>query len=191
MSDIDLGNAPEEFDPFANEDDLADDTGETSAAGAEAPPPAKTAESLPPSHPKPAKAAVVADNTAEETGNPLADAIGAAETKDAEKARQSIYEKPPVFDYAGATENIEDSAQTFDELRIAKAADFPELEDGKRVSWTVEYGKLTKTVTDAKGMSIGKMKADIEKSKDKKSMPNRVCVFSIAIYLLPLHRSEF
>jgi PRTRC genetic system protein A len=36
----------------------------------------------------------------------------------------------------------------------------------KRVSWTVEYGKITKNVTDAKGMTIAKMKSDIEASKE-------------------------
>jgi len=96
----------------------------------------------------------------------LESAISAAENKETEKAQQSLYEKPPVFEYAGASEDIEDSAQTFDELRIAKATDFPELEDGKRVSWTVEYGKINKTVADPKGMSIAKMKPDIETSKE-------------------------
>ncbi|MCL2047387.1 MAG: hypothetical protein FWG87_01555 [Defluviitaleaceae bacterium] len=102
----------------------------------------------------------------DESDNPFENAINAAKTKDMEKSRQSLYEKPPVFDYAGATEDIADSSQTFDELRISKAADFPELEDGKRVSWTVEYGKITKTVTDTKGTSIAKMKTDIEASKE-------------------------
>jgi len=86
------------------------------------------------------------------------------ETKDAQSA--DLSEKPPVFEYAGATENIDDTSKTFDELRIEKSTDFPELEDGKRVSWTVEYGKITKTVSDPKGMSIGKMKSDIEASKE-------------------------
>ena len=31
---------------------------------------------------------------------------------------------------------------TFEELRIDKADDFPELGVGKRVSWIVEYGKV-------------------------------------------------
>ena len=118
---------------------------------------------------KPIPVSMSYDNVVTETDeptNPLAAAIDAAETKNTEKARQSIYAKPPVFEYAGATENIEDSSQTFDELRISKVVDFPELEDGKRVSWTVEYGKITKNVTDAKGMSVGKMKSDIETSKE-------------------------
>ena len=88
-----------------------------------------------------------------------------SEAKEA-KSETDLSEKPPVFEYAGATENIDDTSKTFDELRIEKATDFPELDDGKRVSWTVEYGKITKNVTDPKGMSIGKMKSDIEVSKE-------------------------
>jgi PRTRC genetic system protein A len=99
-------------------------------------------------------------------GNPLESAIDAADNKTAETARQSLFEKPPVFEFGGAKEDIADPTQTFDELRIAKAADFPELEDGKRVSWIVEYGKITKHVSDPKGTSIIKMKSDIESSKE-------------------------
>ena len=173
---IDLGSDQvEDFDPFANDDDLADDiTGDD--ATAEAPddvptqPPAKPKTQTPVPNQKteatPDDASDDSDDDDEtESDNPLENAIGAAETKQAEKARQSLYEKLPVFEFGGATENIEDSSQTFDELRIAKAADFPELEDGKRVSWTVEYGKITKIVSDAKGTSIAKIKSEIETSK--------------------------
>ena len=71
-----------------------------------------------------------------------------------------------MFEYAGATEDITDISKTFEELRIEKANDFPELEDGKRVSWSVEYGKVTKNVSDPKNTSIAKMKTDIEMSKE-------------------------
>jgi len=143
---IDLGSDPidDDFDPFASEDEL--DAGvvvDTSAA-------APTSKA----------------KTAHEAANPLANAIDAAESKEAEAARQNLTEKPPVFEYAGATENIDDTAKTFDELRIEKAADFPELDDGKRVSWSVEYGKITKNVADPKATSIGKIKTEIETSKE-------------------------
>lgn len=149
---IDLGSAPAEtFNPFATDDDLGDDA----------------VEEMPES--KQSEAAVVSEGCSvneDKSDNPLEAAVDAAETNDAEKAKQSIYEKLPVFEYAGATEDINDSSQTFDELRISKATDFPELEDGKRVSFTVEYGKITKTVSDTKGMTIAKMKSDIETSKE-------------------------
>lgn len=82
------------------------------------------------------------------------------------KAETDFEEKLPVFAYAGAMETISDTSMTFDELRIEKAGDFPELDDGKRVSWSVEYGKITKNVPDPKGTSIGKIKSDIESSKE-------------------------
>ena len=97
----------------------------------------------------------------DEIENPLEAAIFAAETG-------SIFAAPPVFEYAAATEPIEDLKQTFDALRIAKAVDFPELEDANRVTWTVTYGKIVKTVsgTDAKKKKIGEFKASIESSKE-------------------------
>ncbi len=87
-------------------------------------------------------------------------------TAKTEKAEQNFEEKLPVFVYAGATENINDSSMTFDELRIEKSCDFPELDDGKKVSWTVEYGKISKTVTNPKETCIGSMKSSIENSKE-------------------------
>jgi hypothetical protein len=167
--DIDLGSDDtEDFDPFADEDELADEP-ENDATPETAEEPAPTPQTPEPQEkpptqtpaPKPKQEATPPAPT-----NPLAAAIDTAETKDLEKAKQSIYEMLPVFEFADASENIEDSAQTFEELRIAKAVDFPELEDGKRVSWTVEYGKITKPVSDAKGTSIAKMKTDIEQSKE-------------------------
>jgi len=152
---IDLGSDTEEFDPFASEDELDDGADDTTV---DTPAPQPIVQ-------KQAKTVAITNNNSNDSDNSVANATDNAETKYTEKAKISLYEKPPIFDYAGATENIEDSSLTFDELRIAKATDFPELEDGKRVSWTVEYGKITKTVTDAKGTSIAKMKSDIETSK--------------------------
>ena len=74
--------------------------------------------------------------------------------------------KPPVFEYAGASEAIEDASTTFDELRIEKSGDFPELEDAKSVSWTVEYGKVTKFVTDPQEKTVAEIKEEIEASKE-------------------------
>ena len=182
---FDLGSTPTvDFDPFADDDDFADvDNSASDVAVATAEVPVGQQQASPLAQPSAPQSKVVEapgvdfgdssdtdsdDGDAEDgnSDNPLENAIGAAETKDAEKAKQSIYEKPPVFEYAGATEDIEDPSQTFEELRIAKAADFPELDDGKRVKWTVEYGKITKEVSDAKGMTIVKMKSDIETSKE-------------------------
>lgn len=82
-----------------------------------------------------------------------------------EGTQVSLFDKPPVFKYANVQEKIEDTSMTFEELRIKKADDFPELEEGKKVSWTVKYGNESKPVADPKGTTIAKMKEDIEKSK--------------------------
>lgn len=87
------------------------------------------------------------------------------ETKPA-KTEQSFEEKLPVFNYGGVTENISDTSKTFDELRIEKSADFPELEEGKRVSWSVEYGKIKGDIETSK-----EFLDSLKKAKDK----NPVC----------------
>lgn len=97
--------------------------------------------------------------------DPLTAAMAEQETKAAEKKAKSLFEKAPVFYYGSAKEDIADPGMTFEELRIAKADDFPELGEGKRVSWTVEYGKTTKTITDPKGTTIASVKTEIELSK--------------------------
>ena len=78
---------------------------------------------------------------------------------------QSLFDKPPVFSYGGAKEKIEDSGRTFEELRILKADDFPELGEGKPVSWKAKYGTVTKPVSDPKSATIP---ASRRKSKSRK-----------------------
>ena len=88
-----------------------------------------------------------------------------AEIVPAPAGQVSLFDKPPVFSYGGHKDKIEDASMTFEELRIKKADDFPELEDSKTVSWRVKYGDVTKSVSDPKGTTIAKMKEGIEKSK--------------------------
>ena len=83
--------------------------------------------------------------------DPLAAAMAEQEAKTEQKAAKSLFEKAPVFLYGSAREDITDPGMTFEELRIAKSEDFPELGEGKKVSWTVEYGKTVKAITDPKG----------------------------------------
>ena len=77
----------------------------------------------------------------------------------------SLFDKPPVFSYGGAKENIADASITFEELRIQKADDFPELEEAKSVTWRVRYGTTTKAITDPKGTTVIQIKEEIERSK--------------------------
>lgn len=97
--------------------------------------------------------------------DPLAAAMAEQEAKTEQKAAKSLFEKAPVFLYGSAREDITDPGMTFEELRIAKSEDFPELGEGKKVSWTVEYGKTVKAITDPKGTTIAAIKKEIELSK--------------------------
>ncbi|MBP5717481.1 MAG: Mov34/MPN/PAD-1 family protein, partial [Abditibacteriota bacterium] len=78
---------------------------------------------------------------------------------------QSIADRPPIFSYGGVKEPIADASLTFEELRIQKADDFPELSEGKTVSWRVKYGVVTRTIADPKGKSVASVKEEIEQSK--------------------------
>lgn len=99
-----------------------------------------------------------------EAQNPIAAVLGQQEAP----AQVSIYARAPVFEHGSVKEDIEDVSQTFEELRVAKAEDFPELEDAVRVSWEISYGKVRKMVysSDAKKKKIGEFKATIESSKE-------------------------
>lgn len=97
--------------------------------------------------------------------DPLTAAVADQEAKAEQKTVKSLFEKAPVFAYGSAREDITDPGMTFEELRIAKADDFPELGEGKKVSWTVEYGKTVKPIADPKGTTIAAIKKEIELSK--------------------------
>lgn len=73
--------------------------------------------------------------------------------------------KPAIFSYAKVKENIEDRDSTFEDLRQRYEADFPELSDPKTISWTVNYGKTTKSVSNPGSDKVYDIKAEIENSK--------------------------
>ncbi|MEG0597943.1 MAG: hypothetical protein RR502_07860, partial [Oscillospiraceae bacterium] len=98
--------------------------------------------------------------------NPLAAAVNQAEEKNVKTGAAGVLAKPPLFFYGSAKEDITDKTQTFEQLRIAKSDDFPELEDGKRVTWAMEYGTITKQVPKPKDTVIYKLKEEIEASKE-------------------------
>lgn len=123
-------------------------------------------QSVQPVQPAPATAPAAAPATQPPLDiDPLAAAMAEQEAKIEQKAAKSLFEKAPVFYYGSAREDITDPGMTFEELRIAKSADFPELGEGKKVSWTVEYGKTVKAITDPKGTTIASVKSEIELSK--------------------------
>ncbi len=96
--------------------------------------------------------------------DPLTAAMAEQQAKTEQKAAKSLFEKAPVFSFGSVREEIIDPGMTFEELRIAKADDFPELAEGKKVSWTVEYGKTVKVITDPKGATIVSVKEEIQMS---------------------------
>ena len=127
-------------------------------------PAAETAAAQKQSEPEPAakETSQQESDTPPEAVNPIAAAF---EQKEDENTKRGLLEKSPVFAYGSARESIKDAGMTFEELRIAKADDFPELSEGKKVSWTVEYGKTVKTISDPKGTTIKAVKTEIELSK--------------------------
>lgn len=111
--------------------------------------------------------------------NPIAAAF---EQKTAENTKKGLLEKPPVFYHKGVKEDIEDASMTFEELRIRKSEDFADLEEGKRVSWSVEYCGIRKEIKDSKGTTIISMKETIERSREflealKKSKEKDPCCY--------------
>ena len=145
---FDLGSTPigEDFDPFALEEESAGGAIEkpTALQPQEAAPvleqaaPVEVVEPAPVTVVNPAEAAPVESPATKPAPVEPAPAEPAKNSKasgaKAAKGETGYEEKPPVFVYAGATESIGDTSMTFDELRIEKAHDFPELDDGKRVS---------------------------------------------------------
>ena len=163
---FDLGSAPidENFDPFAAEEE----------------PEGITNDDLPMQQPdenEPASSQAEEQPAADTPAN-ATEAVNAPNAPKAKTAKTeqdfALGEKLPVFVYAGATENISDTSMTFDELRIEKSGDFLELDDGKRVSWTVEYGKVTKAVPDPKGSASSAIR-----SIDSSGIPKRRVIFSV------------
>ena len=111
--------------------------------------------------------------------NPIAAAF---EQKTAENTKKGLLEKPPVFYHKGVKEEIEEPSMTFEELRIRKSEDFTDLEEGKRVSWSVEYCGIRKEIKDPKGTTIISMKEMIERSREfldalKKTKDKNPCCY--------------
>jgi hypothetical protein len=108
----------------------------------------------------------VSDKPEETEENPLLAAMERQEEKNAQKAAEPIFAQLPVFSYNGTEEPIEDTEQTFDELRLSKLEDFPEFDEVQSLSWSVVYGKVTKAVTLPRKTKIGQLKREIETSKE-------------------------
>ena len=102
---------------------------------------------------------------ASEASNPIASAFDQMEETETKAAQQNLFAKRPIFKFAGVSEPIEGDELTFDELRLQKVADFPELDEGK-TTWSVTYGKIVKAVVKPKTQKIAELKREIETSKE-------------------------
>ncbi|WP_300820437.1 hypothetical protein [uncultured Oscillibacter sp.] len=124
---------------------------------------AQTAPAAPAPTPAPAAPAAPQPAPPAETSNPIEAAFA---QKTVENTQKSLLELPPVFVHKNAREPIEDTSQTFEELRIRKSEDFADLEEGKYVSWSVEYCGIRKEIKDPKGTTIISVKETMERSRE-------------------------
>lgn len=117
--------------------------------------------------PKAADAELTAQSEERKDDPPdLFSALTATDTTETKKpAQTSLFDKPAVFSYGGVKEAVEDAAVTFEDLRLAKSDDFPELAERKNVSWTVEYGKSSKYISAPEKTTVESVKREIERSK--------------------------
>ena len=125
--------------------------------------PASEQPKAPAPRPEPVKAAEEPKSEPAPEENPLTAAFS---RKTVENAQKGLFEKAPVFCHKSAKEPIEDPSMTFEELRIRKSEDFADLEEGKNVSWSVEYCGIVKQIKDPKGTTIISMKESIERSRE-------------------------
>lgn len=110
----------------------------------------------------PVQAAAPAATPAEAV-NPIEAAFA---QKTAENTQKGLLEKPLVFCHKNVKEPIDDPSQTFEELRIRKSQDFTDLEEGKYVSWSVDYCGIRRDIKDPKGTTIISVKETIERSRE-------------------------
>lgn len=176
----DLGSADDGENPFANMQSATPEAPPAPDAPAPAPvqqvpsQPAPQPESQPVPTPAPPPAPPVPQEQpktppaqpAEEEPNPLLAAMDLQEQKNARQAAAPVFAQLPVFSYNGNQEPIENTEQTFEELRLAKADDFPEFDEAQSISWIVTYGKISKSVATPRKTKIGDLKREIESSKE-------------------------
>ena len=112
------------------------------------------------------KTAAAKENELESDEDIYAAELAAAEKNATESAKSVLTEKLPIFAYGKAKDEIVDTSITFEALRLEKAEDFPELDDGENVSWRVTYGSISKNVTTPKDTTIASFKKKIEESKE-------------------------
>lgn len=99
------------------------------------------------------------------SADPFAEALARAKANSEERLAESFAEEDAIFAYGKAKDPITDRDCTFEDLRQKYENDFPELSDSKRVTWSVVYGKVTKSVSNPGSDKVYDIKSEIEKSK--------------------------
>lgn len=99
------------------------------------------------------------------SADPFAEALARAKANSEERLAESFAEGDAIFAYGKAKDPITDRDCTFEDLRQKYENDFPELSDSKRVTWSVVYGKVTKSISNPGSDKVYDIKSEIEKSK--------------------------
>lgn len=164
----DLGSDADAEDPFAS---MKPPTPEAPTGTVPPPPPAPQVEPAQTPPPAPPASPVSGERPQTpparvEPSNPLLAALALHEQKNAAQAAAPVFAQLPVFSYNGNEEPIENTNQTFEELRLAKADDFPEFDEAQSISWTVAYGTISKSVGTPRKTRIGDLKREIESSRE-------------------------
>lgn len=97
--------------------------------------------------------------------DPFEQALNDAKNQQESRMLETLATKPAFFSYSKVKESIEDRESTFEDLRAKYETDFPELSDGKLITWSVNYGKVTKQINNPASDKVYTVKAEIEKSK--------------------------
>ena len=97
--------------------------------------------------------------------DPFEQALNDAKNQQESRMLETLATKPAFFSYGKVKESIEDGESTFEDRRAKYETDFPELSDGKLITWSVNYGKVTKQINNPASDKVYTVKAEIEKSK--------------------------
>ena len=100
-----------------------------------------------------------------EAATSFEDLIAKAQAQRDEEIISKLADKDAIFLYGSAKEPITDRECTFEDLREKYTSDFPELGSSDKVSWTVNYGSVTKKINNPGSDKVYEIKGEIEKSK--------------------------
>ena len=151
-------------------EDFLDDVEEQGIAGLfDTSPSEETA----PKQPNPPVQTVLAEETKPDSQpeeDPYAAALKRAEEDRLQRRLEKTTQKDAVFSYGKARDPITDKDVTFEGLRLLYQVDFPELSEGKNVSWSVSYGTMTKMVQNPGSDRVYDVKAEMERSRQFQEM---------------------